>query len=51
MLLARLVFGFRRKLYFNPILEWPTAAVLGGIALLALLGIVVVLVYRRKRQR
>lgn len=31
--------------------EWPTAAVLGGIVLLALIGVVVVLLYRKKRQR
>lgn len=31
--------------------QWPTAAVLGGIILLALIGVVVVLLYRKKRQR
>lgn len=31
--------------------QWPTAAVLGGIVLLALIGVVVVLLYRKKRQR
>lgn len=31
--------------------QWPTAAVLGGIILLALIGILVVLLYRKKRQR